>query len=138
MKKVKNITTKNSSIGELYYESLSQEIKDKVLLILIIMVIKRSEEIKSRGVVNRSYERLYVDKVEYTSLTSDFYVLKYACATAAKEERDVVLVDLSGFFLQTEADENDKTIEKLTSGVALLLVEYNKKQRKHLKHKNEK
>ena len=97
--------------------------KDKALPILMFMVLKRSGEIKSRGVVNGSYERVHTDNVECASPTPDFYALKHVCATAAKEERDVASVDLPGFFLQTEAEESDETIVKLTGAVALLLVE---------------
>ena len=73
--------------------------KDKALPILIFMVLKRSVEIKLRGIANRSYKRVYVDKTECILPTPDFYALKYACTTTVKEERDVVIVDLRRFFL---------------------------------------
>ena len=63
---MKNLATKNSCFGELDYDSLSQEVKDKALPILILMVLKRSGEIKSRGVANGSCERARTDKMECT------------------------------------------------------------------------
>ena len=52
-----------------------------------------------------------------------FFALKHAHGTSAKEERDVATIDLLGFFLQTEADDEDETVVKLTGAVVLLLVE---------------
>jgi hypothetical protein len=48
------------------------------------------------------------------------------CAVVAKEGRDVIIVDLPGFFLQTEVDtESELVILKLIGAVALLFVESN-------------
>ena len=123
MKEMKNLAIKNECFGEIDYSSLTQDQKDRALPILMFMVLKRSGELKSRGVVNGSYERIHTDKSECTSPTPDFYAMKYIYATAAKEDRDVATIDLPGFFLQTEAEKDDYTIVKLTGAVALLLVE---------------
>ena len=66
MKKVKKLAIKNNCFGEVEHESLTREMIDKALPMLIFMVLKRSGEIKSRGVANGSYERLYTDKTEST------------------------------------------------------------------------
>ena len=123
MKEVKNLAIKNNCLGEVEHESLSREMIDKALPMLMFMVLKRSGKIKSRGAVNGSYERLHTDKTECTSPTPEFYSLKHVCETAAKEDRDVSTIDLPGFFLQTESEEGDDTIVKLTSALVLLLVE---------------
>ena len=47
------------------------------------------------------------------------------------------MVDLPSFFLQTEEDEDEQIILRLTGAVALLLVESDEaKWRKHLKREN--
>ena len=136
MKKVKNLAIKNNCFGEVDYESLTREMIDKSLPTLALIVLKRSGEIKSRGVVNGSYERLCTDKIDCTSPTPDFYALKHVCATDEKEDRDVATIDLPGFFLKTEAEEGDDTIVKLAGAVVLLLVECAEKWRKHLRREN--
>ena len=67
----------------------------------------------------------------------DFCAVKYACATAAKEEKDTASIDLLSFFLQTEANEDDeKIIIKFAGAVALLLVEVDERWRKHSHKEN--
>ena len=63
--------------------------------------------------------------------------MKYVCAVAAKEGRDTGTVDLPGFFLQTEANEDDEPIiVKFTGAMSLLLVECDERWRKHLRREN--
>lgn len=85
--------------------------------------MERNRDFKSRGVSNGSLQRLYTNKDDCASPTPDFYAFRYIIAMIAKEGRDCATVDLPGFFLQTEADENDPLILKLTGAVAILLVE---------------
>ena len=65
---------------------------------LMFMIMKRNGLIKSRGVANGKVEKLCSND-EFSSPTPDFYAVKYICAVAAKEEQDVEMVDLPGFFL---------------------------------------
>ena len=66
----------------------------------------------------------YTDKNLFTSPMPDFYALKRACAVAASEKRDDGSVDLPGFSLQTEVDEEDEPIIIKSTGVwVLFLVE---------------
>ena len=59
------------------------------------------------------------------------------CAVIAKEGRDVVTVDLPGFFLQREQDGEEEILLKLTGAVALLLVESDEeKWKKHVVQEN--
>ena len=51
MKKIHNLAKKNQYFREINYESLTEEIKNKALL-LIFMVAKRNSIIKTRGVAN--------------------------------------------------------------------------------------
>ena len=134
LKEIKNIAVKNKCFKEISYESLTQEMKDKALPILMFMVMKRNGDIKTRGCANGSFQRVYTNKDECSSPTPDFFAFKYICAIIALEERDVATVDLPGFFLQTEQEEgNEKLILKLIGAVAMLLVEIDPKRwRKHL------
>ena len=61
------------------------EQKKKALPLLMLMVIKRDGQMKSRGVVNRKKQRIYADKNSFTSPTPNFYALKHVEAVEAKE-----------------------------------------------------
>jgi hypothetical protein len=134
MKEILNLTG-NDCFGEIEYNNLSQEDKDKALPILMFMVLKRNGLLKTRGCANGSVQRLYTNKEDVSSPTPDFYAFKFIAAVIAREGRDVASVDLPGFFLQTDQDE--KILLKVTGAVALLLVESEpSKWRKHLRKEN--
>ena len=99
MKETHNLSVENECFGQVYYEYLTQEMKDKALPLLMVMFMKRSGEIKSRGVANGSFQLVCTDKEECLSTTPELCSLKCTCAVAAKEERDVDDIDLLGFFL---------------------------------------
>ena len=99
----------NECFGEIDFATITQEMKDQALPMLMFMIMKRNGNLKSRAVANGSYQRVYTDKEDCTSPTPDFYSFKYIVAVIAKEGRDCATVDLPGFFLQTEQDK-DKTI----------------------------
>jgi len=63
------------------------------------MVIKRRSELKMRECAHRSIQYIYIDKNEYSSLILKFYIFKYIYRVIAKEDRDMVTIDLPGFFL---------------------------------------
>ena len=125
MKEIRNLAEKNSCFGEIEYETLTQEMKDKALPLLMFMIMKRLGDLKTRGVTGNR-QRLYIDKSKCLSPTPDFYSLKYLCAVFAKEGQDVATVDLPRFFLQTENE--GLVLLKMTSTVVLLLVELNSKK----------
>lgn len=104
MKEIRNLTTKNGYFGEIEYENLTKEMKPKALLVLMFVVAKRNREIKLRGVANRSFQQLYTNREDCSLPTLGFYAFKYICGIIAKESRDVVTVDLPGFFLHTEKE----------------------------------
>ena len=72
---------------------------------------------------NGSLQRVYTNKDNCPSPTPNFYASKYIIVVIAKEGRDCTTVDLPGFFLQTEQEENSNLLLKLTGQVAVLLVE---------------
>ena len=134
MKEILNLT-KNKCFGELNYDELTQDQKDKALPILMFMVLKRNGALKSRAVANGSVQRLYTDKEDVSSPTPDFYAFKYVAAVIGKEGRDVGTVDLPGFFLQTNQEEF--IMLKLTGVIALMLVESDpEKWKKHLRQED--
>ena len=47
MKEIRNLAEKNKCFGEIRYEDLTQEIKDRALPLLMFMVMKRTGELKS-------------------------------------------------------------------------------------------
>ena len=51
------------------------------------------------------------------------------CASITKEKRDAGTVDLTGFFLYEEVDDEDETIFlKIAGAVALLIVAYDREK----------
>ena len=136
LKEIKNLTG-NECFGEIDYETLTQTQKDKALPILMFMIMKRNGDIKSRAVANGSLQRVYTNKDDCSSPTPDYYAFKYVIAVIAKEGRDCATVDLPGFFLQTEQEENSDLLLKLTGQVTTLLIESDEdKWRKHLRQEN--
>ena len=135
MKEIRNLAEKNECFKEVEYDSLSQEMKDRALPLLLFMVMKRNGDIKTRGVANGKNQRKHTDENEVSSPTPDFNSLKYLCAVFAKEGRDTATVDLPGFFLQTKQEE--EVLIKLSGAAALLLVESDPDRwKKHLVREN--
>ena len=136
MKEIENLTS-NECFGETDYDKLTQTQKDRALPILMFMIMKRNGKVKTRGVARGDLQRVYTNKDDCSSPTPDFYAFKYIIALIAKEGRDCATVDLPGFFLQTEQEENSDLMLKLTGQVAALLVESDEqKWAKHLKEEN--
>ena len=99
MNEMKNLAIKNDCFSELDYSSMADEMKKKALPLLMFMMMKRNDTLKSREVANRSFQWVYINKIEVSLPTLDFYSLKYAYAVAAKEGRDTGIVHLPEFFL---------------------------------------
>ena len=62
--KIKNLVIKNELFGETHYEFLTQEIQNCALPLLMLIVMKRSGDLKSRGCANGSYQKICTDKSE--------------------------------------------------------------------------
>ena len=99
MKEMKNLAIKNDCFDELEYSSMIDEMKKRALPLLIFIAIKGNSTLKWRGVANESFQQVCTDKTKVLLRTPDFYSLKYSCVVAAKEGRDIGIVDLPGFFL---------------------------------------
>ena len=100
---MKNQAIKNECFSEVDYDSLTDEMKNNALL--LFMAIKRSSELKSRGVAHDRYQRGQITKEDYSSPMPTFYTFKCMYTLIAKEGRDIATIDLPGFFLQTEIEE---------------------------------
>ena len=136
MKEIENLTS-NECFGETDYDKLTQTQKDRALPILMFMIMKRNGKVKTRGCARGDLQRVYTNKEDCSSPTPDYYAFKYIIALIAKEGRDCATVDLPGFFLQTEQEEDSDLMLKLTGQVAALLVESDEqKWAKHLKEEN--
>ena len=123
MNGIKNLSVKNKCFGEISYEGLVQQMKDKALPLLVFMVMKRNGDLKLSGCANGSYQRVYSDKHENSSPAPDFHAFKCICAVVGKEGKDAATVDLPGLFLQTECKGEERMLLKLIGESALLLVE---------------
>ena len=64
-------------------------------------------------------------KREVSLTTLDFYAFKYIYAVIANESRYVATLDLTGFFLQTKIERDERILFRSNEAVALLLVEVN-------------
>ena len=62
MKEAHDLVTKNDSFGELNYDELADEMKIQALLLLILMTAKRNGDVKSRRVVNVSFQKTCASK----------------------------------------------------------------------------
>ena len=95
---MKNLAIKNNYFPEEACDDLTDQQKARALPILMSMIMKRNRLIKLRGVVNGKVQKLHSND-EFLSPMPDFYMVKYTCAMAAKEELDLATVYLPGFFL---------------------------------------
>ena len=97
MKEIRNLAVKNDCFGGVGYNKLSQEMKHKALPLLMLMILKRNGEIKSRGCANGSYQTVCTENNERASPIPDFYSVKHACGVVAKERRCTATIGLRVF-----------------------------------------
>ena len=96
--------------------------KDRELSLLMLMVLKRNGDLNSRVVAHGRCQRKHAEKNECSSHVPDFCSLKHSYGVVSKEDRDIFAVDLPGFFLQKESnDEDEPMLLKITGDVYLLL-----------------
>ena len=94
---IKNLAIRNESFGEIPRKSLAQEMKDMTLPLLVLIVEKRNETLKSCSITNGSFQRVCTIKEDYASPTPDVFPFKHACGIISKESRDAATTDLPGF-----------------------------------------
>ena len=57
IKEIRNLVVENKYVGEISYKTLTQELKDKALLILMFMVLNHNRLLKTCGVADGSVQR---------------------------------------------------------------------------------
>ena len=60
---MKILIIKNSCFGEIKFEDVTQEMKDRAFPILMLMALKRNGDLKTRGMATWSKQSLHVIKV---------------------------------------------------------------------------
>ena len=100
---------------------LTQLEKDKAMNSLIFLTEKKDRTIKARACANGSSQKPYIDKHNATSPTVTTEALLTTAVIDAKQNRDVVTLDIPNAFVQTPVPpSNEKVIMKITG----LLVGY--------------
>ena len=107
--------------------------KNHVLPLTMLMDMKRSGNLESRGCTNVIYHEMFTDKCECSSPAPVFCSLECVCRIIAKERHNVAVEDLTGFFPQTNTNNEKLLLLKMTGAALLLLAESDlKKIKKHL------
>ena len=112
--------------------------RDKALLLLILMIMKQNGDENSRDCSHWRYEWAHTNEIKCRSPTPDFDAFKWACTIVATENRHAEIACLPVLFLQNERDEKDEPLLlKFTGVVELLLVELDEARwRYHLIREN--
>ena len=86
-------------------KDLSREQKSKALGYLMFLEQKRCGRIKGRGCADGRKQRVWTNKEEATSPTVSTEAVLLTSVIDAKEQREVMTVDIPGAFMQGEQDE---------------------------------
>ena len=97
--------------------------KDKAPCLLIVMVTKRNDVLKTRGCANISLYRVCTSKNDCSLHTPAYFYFKSTYAVIPKGSEETASVHLLGLFLKTERDGENLILLKLIDAIALLLVE---------------
>ena len=100
---------------------LRKEEKDKAMNNLISLTEKRDGTIKARACANGSTKRTYIDKNKANSPTATTEALLTTAAIDAKQQRNIMTLDIPNAFVQTPMPESDQKVIMSING---LLVEY--------------
>ena len=125
MNEIKNLVSHECS-SKVPLKSLTDKQKKQALLILMFILLKHDEKLKSRGCADGHPQCLWTTKQEVSSPIPAFEVLKYILTIIDLVARDVTSFDLLAQFLQIDMDEILHL--KITGAFALLLIEYDKER----------
>ena len=103
--------------------TLSQQEKQRALESLIFLVEKRDGRVKARTCANGSPQRVYTPKEDTASPTVMTESILLTALIEAKENRDVMTVDIPNAFIQTDIEEGDRIIMKIRGPLVDMLVE---------------
>jgi Reverse transcriptase (RNA-dependent DNA polymerase) len=103
--------------------TLPQQEKQRALESLIFLVEKREGRFKARTCANGSPQQVYTLKEETASPTVMMESILLTATIEAKENRDVMTVDIPNAFIQTDIEEGDQIIMKIRGPLVGMLVE---------------
>ena len=103
------------------FSELTETEKEKAMNSLIFLTEKRDGTIKARACANGSTQRPYIDKHEAASPTVTTEALLTTAVIDAKQNRDVVTLDIPNAFVQTPVPKSD---EKVIMRITGLLVDH--------------
>ena len=102
---------------------LTQEKKKEVLEGIMLLKEKKDGTIKGRNVADGRRQREFIDKHEAASPTAKLESILITSVIDAKEERDVVTIDIPNAFIQTKVEnDEDKVIMRMRGRLAEYLV----------------
>jgi len=103
--------------------SLTTEERKKAMESLMFLTEKRDGSIKGRTCANGSTQRSYISKDEASSPTAATESILLTTAIEAKEERDVMTLDIPNAFLQTSLPKDETTDERIIMKLRGILVD---------------
>tara|TARA_B110000116_G_scaffold23331_1_gene17939 strand:- start:29 stop:655 length:627 start_codon:yes stop_codon:yes gene_type:complete len=103
--------------------SLTPEERKKAMESLMFLTEKRDGSIKGRTCANGSTQRSYISKDEASSPTAATESILLTTAIEAKEERDVMTLDMPNAFLQTSLPKDETTDERIIMKLRGILVD---------------
>ena len=107
-------------------ETLTLQERKRAMESLMFLVEKRDKSIKARTVANGSTQRPYTPKEEAASPTAATYSIFVTATIDAKQNRDVMTLDIPNAFVQTEVPQkkgDEKIIMKIRGSLVDMLLE---------------
>jgi hypothetical protein len=101
-------------------DSLSNEEKKKALSLLIFLKEKQNGTLKAQSCANRSVQRLHVAKEEAASPTVALETVFLTSTIDARENRDILMIDIPGAFLH--AKNKDYVVMQMNGTLAKLMA----------------
>lgn len=99
--------------------------RQRALDSLIFLVEKRDGQVKARTCANGSTQRVYMSKEEAASPTVMIESILLTATIEAKENRDIMTVDIPNAFIQTDikSDDGERVIMKIKGALVDMLVQ---------------
>jgi len=79
--------------------------RKKALRYLMFLKEKRDGTVKARGCADRRPQREYTKREEVSSPTVSLEAMMLSCAIDVKEDRYVIITDITGAFLHTDMED---------------------------------
>jgi Reverse transcriptase (RNA-dependent DNA polymerase) len=109
----------------IHIKDLTQQEKKRAMESLIFLVEKRDGRVKARACANGSTQRDYINKEDAASPTAAVESILLTATIDAKENRDIMSVDIPNAFIQTniESKDNEKMTMKIRGPLVDMLLE---------------